>query len=540
MRRHAWWLPALLWLALVIATLFTRPLWPLDETRYASVAWEMWLRGDFLVPYLNGAPYSHKPPLLFWLIQLGWSAFGVNDWWPRLVPALFALANLFLCAHLARRLWPDEGDTGPRAVWLLFGAALWLTLIGPLMFDMLLVFAVLLGMIGVQRAWAAERGWDGWLVVGAAIGLGLLAKGPVILLHVLPVALLAPWWASGPRPARWGRWYAGIGIGVTVGAAIALVWAIPAARAGGPEYHNAIFWGQTAGRVAESFAHRHPWWWYLPLLPLIVFPWSLWPPVWRALAGVRSQARNTGVRFCLAWSVPVFIGLSLISGKQVHYLLPLLPAFALLVGHGLAQRPPPAGRWPIWPVSLGWIVIGGSLLALPLLAPRLARLPAWAADISPLAGTAFMLAALALLAIPRNKDHRFRVPALSVAAALLAMVAHTAVLPAASATGDLRPIGRYLRTLQDRGIPLAQYGKYPGQFNFIGRLEKPIPVIRAVEIEAWIKRNPDGKLIAVSENWQEPVGHVPEFEQPFRTSRVAVWDAAAALAAADQPLEILP
>ena len=65
-----------------IACIWLRPLWPVDETRYASVAWEMWLRGDFLVPHINGEPYSHKPPLLFWLIQAGWALFGVNDWWP--------------------------------------------------------------------------------------------------------------------------------------------------------------------------------------------------------------------------------------------------------------------------------------------------------------------------------------------------------------------------------------------------------------------------------------------------------------------------
>lgn len=540
MRPHALLLPALLWLALVIATLFTRPLWPLDETRYASVAWDMWLRGDFLVPYLNGEPYSHKPPLLFWLIQLGWSVFGVNEWWPRLLPALFALANLFLCAHLARRLWPGERDTGPLAVWLLLGGLLWLALIGPLLFDMLLVFCVLLGMIGVLRAWAVGHGWSGWLIVGAAIGLGVLAKGPVILLHILPVAVLAPWWAGAKRPARWWRWYAGIGLSVVVGALIALAWAIPAARAGGAAYADAIFWGQTAGRVTASFAHRLPWWWYVPLLPVLLFPWLLWPPVWRALARVRAHGRDAGVRFCLAWMVPVFIGLSLISGKQVHYLLPLLPAFALLIGHSLPRQPLPAGRWQMLPVSLSLAVVGGSLLALPALITRFSKLPDWAADISPLTGAAFLLVALALLAIPSGKNDRFRVPALGVAMALLAIVVHITILPAATATGDLRPIGQYLHALQDRGVPLAQYGKYNGQFNFIGRLEKPIPVIRAVEIRDLATRYPDGKLIAVAENWQQPVGHVPEFEQKFRTSRVAVWDAAAALAAADQPWEVLP
>src|SRR3990167_10507470 len=95
-------LVAALWLVLVAVALYLRPLFPIDETRYVAVAWEMWLRGDFLVPHLNGQPYSHKPPFLFWMFQLGWGLFGVNEWWPRLVPPLFGLANLYLVAVLAR------------------------------------------------------------------------------------------------------------------------------------------------------------------------------------------------------------------------------------------------------------------------------------------------------------------------------------------------------------------------------------------------------------------------------------------------------
>ncbi|MDO9006664.1 MAG: glycosyltransferase family 39 protein, partial [Thiobacillus sp.] len=51
--------------ALTAVALLVRPLTPIDETRYVSAAWEMWLRGDFLVPYKNGEPYSHKPPFMF-------------------------------------------------------------------------------------------------------------------------------------------------------------------------------------------------------------------------------------------------------------------------------------------------------------------------------------------------------------------------------------------------------------------------------------------------------------------------------------------
>ena len=71
-RPPALWILA--WLALVVTALATRPLLRVDETSYLGVAWEMWTTGEYLVPHLNGEPYSHKPPLLFWLINLAWVA----------------------------------------------------------------------------------------------------------------------------------------------------------------------------------------------------------------------------------------------------------------------------------------------------------------------------------------------------------------------------------------------------------------------------------------------------------------------------------
>ena len=71
-----WWTPLGLWLVVMAAGLALRPPLPVDETRYLAVAWEMWRDGNFLVPHLNGEAYSHKPPLLFWLINLGWGYSG--------------------------------------------------------------------------------------------------------------------------------------------------------------------------------------------------------------------------------------------------------------------------------------------------------------------------------------------------------------------------------------------------------------------------------------------------------------------------------
>ncbi|MDA0369371.1 MAG: glycosyltransferase family 39 protein, partial [Proteobacteria bacterium] len=89
-----------LWASVVVAALIFRPLLPLDETRYLAVAWEMWRSGDLLVPELNGAFYSHKPPLLFWFINAGWRVFGPSEIWGRLVAPGFGLASVFLTHRL--------------------------------------------------------------------------------------------------------------------------------------------------------------------------------------------------------------------------------------------------------------------------------------------------------------------------------------------------------------------------------------------------------------------------------------------------------
>src|SRR6185312_2993924 len=83
-----------IWAILVAAGLYLRPPLPVDETRYLAVAWEMWNGGNYLVPHLNGIPYHHKPPLLFWLMTLGWAVFGVSETWARLVAPLFGLGTL--------------------------------------------------------------------------------------------------------------------------------------------------------------------------------------------------------------------------------------------------------------------------------------------------------------------------------------------------------------------------------------------------------------------------------------------------------------
>ena len=159
------WLAALMWVVLMAVAVWTRPLLPVDETRYLAVAWEMWREGNFLVPHLNGETYSHKPPLLFWLMHLGWGLFGVNDWWPRLVAPLFGLGSLICTVLLAGTLWPGPLYEGirRRAPIILIGCLFWTFFTTLTMFDMILAFFTLLGLYGLVQArrtgsWRARAG----------------------------------------------------------------------------------------------------------------------------------------------------------------------------------------------------------------------------------------------------------------------------------------------------------------------------------------------------------------------------------------------
>ena len=517
------------WAVFSIASIWLRPLWPVDETRYASVAWEMWLRGDFLVPHINGEPYSHKPPLLFWLIQLGWGLFGVNDWWPRLVGPLFAFASVPMLLRLGRLLWPQPDAAGDAArtlsVWVLFGTLLFAGFVTLTMFDLLLMLCAIAGMIGILNL-VHERKTQGILWLGAGIGLGVLAKGPVILLHVLPAALAAPWWAPQLK-GRLGRWYLDLLLGVLLGAALALAWALPAAYSGGEEYRRAIFWGQTAGRVAESFAHRAPWWYYLPLLPLILFPWFVFPRFW---FGLREIKKEQSTRFLAAWLLLTVIGFSLVSGKQAKYLVPLLPAFALLAGYALSRVKALPRWWELLPPMIGFLALP-AFLAYLRMRPAGMKLPVWVAEIPlwPIALAA--LAAPALLFFIR-KDTVTQMRALAFGMLAAIAIVGAGVIPAFVPYSDPGPAARHLAALQARQLPLAHLGKYHAQYNFVGRLRAPIEILDPPEVKGWVAAHAAGQVITIERNRHDEKGGAgPEYQAPFRGAWVQVWRGAALLEA---------
>jgi 4-amino-4-deoxy-L-arabinose transferase-like glycosyltransferase len=524
----------LVWAALVVVGLMTRPPLPVDETRYLAVAWEMWRSGDYLVPRLNGIEYHHKPPLLFWMMTLGWHAFGVSETWARLVAPLFALGSLLLTAWLGRLLFPRSPTVAGLAPILLVGAAFFALFASLTFFDMLVTFFTLLGLAGT---WIAANGHArrGWLLFALALGLGILSKGPVQLLNLAAAPLLAPLWVP-ERPASWRRWYGGLVFAIVLGAAIALAWALPAAVAGGSQFAYMLFIGQTTERVVEALWHERPWWWYLPLSFALLFPWLWWVEFWRGLL-VRGMEHEPGARFCLAMIVPVFIAFSAISGKQPHYLLPIMPVFALLAARLIVAAAESErfvdGRLTRLLTVLPPLTIGAALVGLAFVfAPGwlIAAQPALA-QILPLsmnaaaAGTVLLVLGVAV-SLDCRRAPTLRAATLTVVLAATIIAVEVAASPHLFQRYSTAETAAVLAQAQSAGKPIAHIDDYHGQYHFAGRLERPIEAITEDEAVAWANAHPDGLIVDYRADDPATYPVQPEFSHPYRGRFVVIWPAA--------------
>src|SRR5436190_6981238 len=177
--------------AAVLASFFwmlgTPPLFDVDEGAFSQATLEMFQRGDFLSTYLNGQPRYDKPILVYWLQALAVTVIGPSEWAFRLPSALCATGWAWLTYLFARRHYGVD-----RA---LFAAVLLATSLGVHLIGRAATADALLNLLIAASMFAAwlhlSTGKRGWLyATHAAIGLGVLAKGPVAILVPLAVTLL--------------------------------------------------------------------------------------------------------------------------------------------------------------------------------------------------------------------------------------------------------------------------------------------------------------------------------------------------------------
>ncbi|WP_172461913.1 ArnT family glycosyltransferase [Dyella jiangningensis] len=488
-------IPPALWLLALLPLLVVLPPVPIDETRYLSIAWEMRQTGSWITLHLNGTPYFDKPPLLFWLLNLAWSVLGVSLWSSRALVALCGLGCVALCQRLEKRLSPADNGQAP---WMLLGMIFLVLFSGVVMFDVLLCLCVLLGFVAIADYVSEGRPAALWLLF-AASALGLLAKGPVMLLHLAGPIILAPWWSAQGQRASWRRVLAML-LTAVLGALPVLGWAWAAVHHLSAADANNLLLRQTAGRVVQSFAHNRPVWWYLPWVPVLLLPW----PVllrWRRLPNAMRGARlSRAARFGACACVPALLAFCVVSGKQLHYLLPLMPGTAILLGAWLRSEP---GLLDIRRMGIMIALVAG-VLAWAMFGPEpIGRgiLQRHTVVWLYLLAAGLLLAVIVFLVTSRGLRAEQRA---SLAALLLAMALLPLVRLQALGALDAREVARRVVELQAQGVPVARIPNDPGVITFLAQLPAPLP--EATQPSAWAKAHPDGILLAYAGRGSAPEG----------------------------------
>ncbi len=478
--------PLLFLIFLVIFVSFIKPFLIIDETRYIGVAWEMYNSGNLLVPHLNGIAYDHKPPLLFWLINLDWNIFGLNTFSLRFIPLIFAIGVIVLNYKIYKLLWSKDKRGLSYIAWIsvsLIVISFYTTLF---MFDIMLSFWVLLAIYGGLKAINGEK--NGYFLIAIAIAFGILAKSPVVILHLLALYIFAFYWAKN-RVNK--NFYIYALLAVIVGVIIALFWMVPAAIEGGKEFAKGIFWEQYAGRAVDAFAHKRAFWWYIPWIFVILIPWIFYKGFFIGLQRVYKDYFDEGIKFLFVWIVGTLFIFSLISGKQLHYIAPEFAAFALLITRTLSIYKNDFYSIRVFGVIL--TLIGISFLITPFFIKGYL--------IEFLDKKAFFISGVILLIlgiyifVTKFKNQLNLIKIVSISSILfVALIYYNAHIFLAKQ--DLENFSKEVAKIQNRGFEVAHIGKYHNQYQYFGRLKKPIKILWSnKEIKDFIKKNPNGAII---------------------------------------------
>lgn len=298
-----------------------------DEGRYAQIPREMFERGEWLVPFLQSEPYLDKPPLFYWLVVISYHLFGVSDWAARLVPALAVHGAVLACYFFGRRIVGER-----QAFWgalLLSVAPGFVGMARLLLLDGVLTLLVTLAIFTAYEA--IGRGvfyWRWWLLTAFICGLGVLCKGPVILVLLLLPLVLQQVLVGPFLLRRWRHWTSFFGIVLVM----ALPWYIAICFAV-PEFGYHFLWKHNVLRFLQPFDHIEPVWYFLPILWGSLLPFSLWSLDWLFYLASgqeeKRQTRHTGQGYLMLCGFWCFFFFSLSGSKLPTYILPAMPPLCL-------------------------------------------------------------------------------------------------------------------------------------------------------------------------------------------------------------------
>jgi 4-amino-4-deoxy-L-arabinose transferase-like glycosyltransferase len=453
--------------AIVMLTNLGGPrLWDRDEPRNAGCAREMLSRGDWIVPTFNARLRTAKPVLLYWGIMAAYSVCGVSEFAARLPSALCAIGTVVCVYLMGRRLFSPQAGVWAGialATSLMFGVAgRAATPDSVLIFCTTLAITIyVLGTFGPRfETTPADalpqlrspghyfpQHWPTALAMYAAMGLAILAKGPVgmilptavigmtLLVMRLPVSRPEPWTIRSvsrsifrpfePLHFLTTCWYMRPLTAIFAAAAIAVPWYWAVGLATEGEFLQRFFWTENVMRAAGTAMEGHRGnLFYYPIAILVgFFPWSLFAGPLVIDLGLQLRRRegvNPGYVLATAWVVIYVVAFSLARTKLPSYVTPCYPALALLAGSYVDRwsrnATVVAGRW-LWAVFGGLAAAGaGVAIAIPLVAPKYLPGEEWLGliGLTPLAG------GIICLGLNSVKNHRAAAGVFSVTATAFA------------------------------------------------------------------------------------------------------------------------
>ena len=351
-----------------LAAMGLLPLMDTTEARYAEIGRKMVERWDWITPWADdGMPFWAKPPLSFWLTALSFKLFGINEFAARL-PHFLCTAGV---AGLTWRLAVRRSDTqGWLVLCLLVGSTLFYVSSGAVMTDAALVLGTTLAMAGFWGGLhgpAAQRQRERWWLF-AGIAIGVLAKGPVALILIgLP---LLGWTVIQRRAHAVWRAFAWTA-GTTLVALLVVPWFVLAEWRTpgflryfliGEHWHRFV----TPGWQGDLYgtAHRYPPGTIWLFAAVALLPWSLLLPAaaWYRRGKPQPPGEATPDRswqlYLLAWGLAPLLFFSAARNIIWTYVLPGVPALALLAAQALDRFPAPT-RQRLLLAGLTLTLLGG-------------------------------------------------------------------------------------------------------------------------------------------------------------------------------------
>jgi len=309
-----------------------------DETFYGQTAKEMFLKGEWLTPTLYGRPQFEKPILFYWLIEISYKIFGINEFAVRFPSALFGFLGLVGIYLLGKLLFNNR--TGIFSAVILATSLEYLILSIGCVTDMVLFTLLLFGVLFFFYGQIRKRD-QGYLLSSAAFALATLTKGPVGLL--LPALIIVLYLALTKNLGIFKKGFMLVGA-LIIFAVIANPWYIIMYKTHAQDFVNVFFGFHNVTRfLTPEHKIGSQAYYNIPIVFGGFFPWSVFLPLgfWHFCkmafsrnheSRTMNDERRNHALFVLLWFLFIFLFFTASSTKLPTYIFPCFLSLALITG----------------------------------------------------------------------------------------------------------------------------------------------------------------------------------------------------------------